>query len=437
MRNEYENTDPIWYDGKGINEVEFARYFREKYPLMYVDGRFYDMDGQIDNEELEMKILREIEPYVSRSIAKKVQTLRDSLKYYTRTEGLPLHEDRIHFKNGTYYLDGRFIPEKEFCANRFPIEYKADAGIPICWLSFLEQLLEKEDILTLQEFVGYSMIPTTRAQAMIMIIGNGGEGKSRIGVVLSRIFGRNMNSCPIHKLASDRFAPIEQMGKLLMIDDDLNMSALSDTGILKQIITAEGAMTLEAKNKQAVQGQLYVRLMAFGNGNLDALYDKSDGFYRRQILLKVKERPKGRKDDKHLSEKLLAELDGIVLWTLEGLKRLMDNDFHFTISEKTRTNMEESRRCDDNMIDFFESEGYLHYQEDVSIPTKELYEIYCEWCNDNAEKQRSEKSFSNKVKEISGRYGLTYNKNVPGYNGRKVRGYDGVCRACGANPFSD
>ena len=110
-----------------------------------------------------MKILREIEPYVSRSIAKKVQTLRDSLKYYARTERLPLHEDRIHFKNGTYYLDGGFIPEKEFCANRFPIEYKADAGIPVCWLSFLEQLLEKEDILTLQEFVGYSMIPTTRA----------------------------------------------------------------------------------------------------------------------------------------------------------------------------------------------------------------------------------------------------------------------------------
>ena len=194
-------------------------------------------------------------------------------------------------------------------------------------------------------------------------------------------------------------------------------------------------MTLEAKNKQAVQGRLYVRLMAFGNGNLNALYDKSDGFYRRQILLKVKECPKGRKDDKHLSEKPLAELDGIVLWALEGLKRLMDNDFHFTISEKTRTNMEEFRRCDDNMIDFFESEGYLHYQEDVSIPTKELYEIYCEWCKDTAEKQRSEKSISNKVKEIGGRYGLTYNKNVPGRNGRKVRGYDGVCRSCGAIPF--
>ena len=68
-------------------------------------------------------------------------------------------------------------------------------------------------------------------------------------------------------------------------------------------------MTLEAKNKQAVQGQLYVRLMAFGNGNLDALYDKSDGFYRRKILLKAKERPKDRKDDKYLSEKTRTNME--------------------------------------------------------------------------------------------------------------------------------
>lgn len=82
MRNEYENTDPKWYDGKGINEVEFARYFREKYPLMYVDGRFYDMDGQIDNEELEMKILKEVEPYVSRRWEKSRE--RKSLKMRSR-----------------------------------------------------------------------------------------------------------------------------------------------------------------------------------------------------------------------------------------------------------------------------------------------------------------------------------------------------------------
>ncbi len=52
-------------------------------------------------------------------------------------------------------------------------------------------------------------------------------------------------------------------------------------------------------------------------------------------------------------------------------------------------------------------------------------------------KQRSEKSFSNKVKEIGGRYGLNYNKNVTRYGGRKVRGYYGVCKACVENPFDN
>ena len=30
---------------------------------------------------------------------------------------------------------------------------------------------------------------------------------------------------------------------------------------------------------------MYARLLAFSNGDLQALYDRSDGFYRRQLIL--------------------------------------------------------------------------------------------------------------------------------------------------------
>ena len=52
------------------------------------------------------------------------------------------------------------------------------------WLHFLSELLEDEDILTLQEYLGYCLIPNTRDQTMMLLKGNGGEGKSRIGVVI-------------------------------------------------------------------------------------------------------------------------------------------------------------------------------------------------------------------------------------------------------------
>ncbi len=172
--------------------------------------------------------------------------------------------------------------------------------------------------------MGYVLLPTNKAQKMMLVIGNGGEGKSRIGRVMRAILGDNMNIGSIQKLATDRFSRADQEGKLLLLDDDMEMKALPDTNILKAIVTLEDKFDLERKGKQSVQGDLYVRLMGFGNGQMSALYDRSDGFYRRQIALQVKDKNANRLDDRDLGEKLITEKEGIVLWCLEGLHRLID-----------------------------------------------------------------------------------------------------------------
>jgi len=46
----------------------------------------------------------------------------------------------------------------------------------------------------LQEFMGYCLIPSTKGQKMLFLIGQGGEGKSRIGIVMRRLLGSNMNT---------------------------------------------------------------------------------------------------------------------------------------------------------------------------------------------------------------------------------------------------
>ena len=56
------------------------------------------------------------------------------------------------------------------------------------WLAFLDGLLYPEDIPTLQEYIGYCLIPSNKGQRMMVIKGNGGEGKSQIGAVLSALF---------------------------------------------------------------------------------------------------------------------------------------------------------------------------------------------------------------------------------------------------------
>ena len=63
-----------------------------------------------------------------------------------------------------------------------------------------------EDIPTLQEYIGYCLIPSNKGQRMMVIKGSGGEGKSQIGAVLSALFGSNMKDGSIGKISENRFA---------------------------------------------------------------------------------------------------------------------------------------------------------------------------------------------------------------------------------------
>ena len=88
---------------------------------------------------------------------------------------------------------------------------------------------------------------------------------------------------------------------------------------IKSMVTLEDKMDIERKGQQSVQRELYVRFIAFGNGTLQALYDHSYAFYRRQLILTTKDRPADRVDDRFLVEKFKEEAEGIFLWMLQGL----------------------------------------------------------------------------------------------------------------------
>jgi putative DNA primase/helicase len=342
------------------------------------------------------------------------------------SEPIEPNADRIHFKNGTYFIDGRFTEDKEWTMNRFPIDYEPDAQKPARWLSFMGDLLHEEDIVTLQEFLGYSLIPTNRGQSMLIIIGNGGEGKSRICAVMQTMFGANMNVGNVSKLEHDKFYPAEQEGKLLFIDDDMSMSALSKSNTIKTIVTCEGKMDMERKNKQSFQGVMYARLLCLGNGTLKALHDKTNGFYRRQIILQTKDKPKDRVDDPYLREKLEAEIPGIVLWCIDGLTRLVANDYQFTVSARSAELKKELIAEDNNVQAFLESTGYFVFDPDAKCSTKDLYDAYQMWCYDNVEKPRTSNTFSKYIREHAEELNVEGNKNVPISMSKTARGFNGI-----------
>ena len=422
----FEDSLPDWFDGKRINEVLFCQQFLDKHPMKCVRGRLFTVDGLIEDEgQIGNLILEEISSCLTSGLSKVVANLLASIKLQAYSPPLPIETDRIHVANGTYFMDGRFSADKSYCNNRLTVSYKPDASVPNRWLQFLSELLVPEDIPTLQEYLGYCLLPTTKGQKMLMLIGKGGEGKSRIGLVMRSLLGDSMNTTSIQKVESNRFSRADLENKLLMVDDDMDMSALPKTNYIKSIVTSECKMDMERKGVQSYQSQLYVRFLCFGNGALTALHDKSDGFFRRQIVLTTIDRPAGRADDPFLVDKLLREKEGIFLWCLEGLHRLIGNNYQFSISGKARENMETVKRSSNNVIEFLQSEGYIRFRADGDASSKAIYEAYTRWCDDNAQKPMSANRVSSELAQNERLYNVEATNNVH-VGGKRVRGFMGI-----------
>mgnify|MGYP000972321799 CR=1 FL=1 len=418
---------PDWFDGEKIDEVTFCHELIRNHPMKCIENRFFTPDGPVEDEaELKQLILKEIQAFIIHGLSKKVANLLESLRIIAYSAPLDIEVDCIHLKNGIYHLaDGTFQESRLFCRNRLPVSYNPKAAKPERWLAFLNELLEPEDIPTLQEYLGYCLIPCTKGQKMMFLLGKGGEGKSRIGLVLKNLMGDAVSNGSIQKVETSRFARADLENRLLMVDDDLNMNALPKTNYIKSIVTSECKMDMERKGVQSYQSQLYVRFLCFGNGALTALHDKSDGFFRRQIVLTTKDRPAGRADDPFLVDKLLREKEGIFLWCLEGLHRLIGNNYQFTVSSKAKENMETVKRSSNNVIEFLQSEGYIRFRADSEASSKAIYEAYTRWCDDNAQKPMSANRVSSELAQNERLYNVEATNNVH-VGGKRVRGFMGI-----------
>lgn len=427
VQKEPDDHIPEWLFKEKVNEVKFCQELLSETPMVCCKGSFFTVDGRVSDERtLKKQIYEKLKPWVKQGLPKKVDSLLEVLRAEAHLDRLPITPDRIHLANGTLFLDGTFSAEKEFCRNRLPVPFQPEAPTPTRWLSFLRELLEPEDVLTLQEFMGYCLIPTTKAQKMLMIVGQGGEGKSRIGSVLRCLFGDNMANGNLAKVETNRFARADLENILVMVDDDMKLEALPQTNYLKLIITADLPLDLEKKSKQSYQGELYVRFLCFGNGSVKALYDRSHGFFRRQIILTAKRKDPNRVDDPDLADKLKEEKEGILLWCLDGLYRLTAQNYQFTISQQARANMEQAVSDGNNVVDFMKSSGYVALVPGEKASTKALYAVYRIWCEDNMVNPLSARSFSLYLTENQALFGLEASNSIYINGGKRVRGFIGI-----------
>lgn len=415
---------------KAINEVGFCNEFLQAYSLKCIGGKFYDIDGDVSDSIISVRIAQMLTEYVTTGISRKVKALLEALKLQCHSEPLPVKDNEIHLLNGILKTDGSWLSEKQFCVNRLNIEYnpKIWDGVycPDKFMLFLMDMLDMDDITTLQEYLGYCLIPSTKAQAMMFIIGNGGEGKSQIGIVLQEIFKSAMLTGSFQRIETDKFFRYNLKDKLLMLDDDMQLTALQTTGYIKNLVTSEIPVDVEAKGQQSEQALMYPRFLCFGNGSPKALYDKSDGFSRRLLILTTKSIPKDRVRNACIAKTFIAEKEKIFCWMFDGLRRLIRNNFQFTVSEKTKKNVSEVMADNCNIIEFLNDESFIIFGAEYQSSSADLYGGYALWCGRNALTPLKKDTFVSWLHSNEEKYSIKYDTNIINRNNQRVRGFKGI-----------
>ena len=116
------------------------------------------------------------------------------------------------------------------------------------------------------------------------------------------------------------------------------------------------------------------------------------------------------------------EKEGILLWALEGLHRLIQNNYQFTISERTAANLKEAMEQGNNILGFLKSEGYFGIRQGTKCKSTDFYKVYERWCLDNLEKPLAASTFIHHLKDNQKSLGIVYDDKCIGTN----RGFHNV-----------
>ncbi len=399
------------------------------------NGKLRTLKGLFrDNEALNL-IQNEISQVINYKIANTACDILKALKNRCYCEEPPLDRKHIYFQNGTLKVDDKglftvFSEQKEFCRNRLLTNYNPNAPEPKMFLKYMNDLYTSEQIRTIKQYLGYCFIPTNRLQICLHIYGLGGSGKSQLGGIMAKIFGEENSTIDKISKLGKTFGAANIENKLLFIDDDVTEQALERTEFFKSIVTApdDVKQEFEAKYKQENRIMPYSRFLTFGNFTFRSLYDNTDGFYRRILVLECKPAPVDRQKIKNLDEKIFrSEAESIVKWCVEGLNDLIQNDWELYISDSVKTHSDNLKYSDDSVEQYITESGNVCRGAGYRIATCDLFQDYCQFCEDNSLIAVKQRTFAQTLKERVGKYKINPTNHTNKIrDNREVRGFVGI-----------
>lgn len=288
----------------------------------------------------------------------------------------------VNFRNGFYDpIENQIIPHdpKYYAVNQIPHSFdpeaKPDCDIILRW--FESAFTSLEDLEMFLQYVGLMMTRDTRQQKMLIICGLESSGKSTALRLTESIIGSaNCSHVSLSEL-TQRFASYGLVGKSANICADLEIGALDDVSLVKKLV-GEDTLRVEKKGLDSFSYRPYTRLM-FSTNELPIIKgERSGGFYRRLLILRMDNKP--TEIIPNFLEKLQSQSDYFIHACMDALGRLYHNGVIY--ESKSSAQLVGQLRCDSDT-----TQSFLDENPDVTsgsrIERGRIYSRYEKFCTEN------------------------------------------------------
>ena len=380
----FERPALKFYNGQSILHSEFADYMIERYHIKYYGKSMYIYDGRvyISDEDLIKAKMVEVLPNLKVS---NVREAMENIKYKVLLNPSTPDVGYINVENGLLNIENdTLIPHTPhiFTINKLPVTYNKDAECAIVDKTLKSLCCNREELIVLLcQMMGYILVPDCRFQKAFILLGNGSNGKSLfLDMVRSMIGEENCSSLALEDL-SDKFRAPEIVGKMLNIGDDSGHGLLDNTAIFKKLVTGD-SMTFERKRQDPFRYANTAK-MIFAANTLPPTTDKSDGFFRRCIIIPFDGvfRPGTEGYDPTLLYKVVTPVAKSYLLNLAlaGVKQILKNQY-FSESSDTRELIENYNASNNSVVVWLKS----NTKEYSNLA--EAYVAYASFCGVNGYK---------------------------------------------------
>ncbi|MBX9778473.1 MAG: hypothetical protein K2Y71_29215 [Xanthobacteraceae bacterium] len=239
--------------------------------------------------------------------------------------------DVISFPNGILDLrTGSFdAPDPMlFTTNAVGFDYDPKAPDPKNWKEFLKQIYggEQDQIDALQEAFGYTISSDVSQEKAFMSIGPKRSGKDTQKNMLCALLSPNAVCGPTLNSMATNFGMSAFVHKQVAIVGDMRLGHKADQDLLAENVlklTGRGLFTFDRKFKEHWTGRLPCKLWLISNER-PRIKDVRGALASRFITFNTRTSFYGKEDSNLFRDKLAPEAPGVLLWALEGLRRVRE-----------------------------------------------------------------------------------------------------------------